>query len=303
MECASLATSDERVTEARQRRLDAARGLPTPVSPIGWTRLAMRVLLLALTLAILVPLHYAYRLIAYGSPFPRLFLAAATRIIGVRTAVVGKPLRRDVLFIANHVSWLDILAIAGASGTAFIAKAEVARTPVIGWLARLNRTVFVKREARLDIAAQIDALRKALADNAAIAVFPEGTTTDGHSLLPFKTSMLRVLEPPPPGVQVQPVFLDYGAMAEEIGWIGLESGLNNVRRILSRSGTFVLRLHFLAPFSPDEVGGRKAIAAEARRRIEAALCASLGQPPRAFSHDVEPVRYTAPVQSDGSGGV
>ena len=85
-------------------------------------------------------------------------------------------------------------------------------------------------------------LRDALADNWAITVFPEGTTTDGQSLLPFKTPMLRVLEPPPPGVMVQPVLLDYGAVGEEIGWIGEESGINNANRILARTGSFPLRI-------------------------------------------------------------
>jgi 1-acyl-sn-glycerol-3-phosphate acyltransferase len=84
---------------------------------------------------------------------------------------------------------------------------------VVGWLAGLNRTVYVKRENRLGVAEQINQLRDALAENWAITVFPEGTTTDGKSLLPFKTPMLRVLEPPPPGVMVQPVMLNYGAAA------------------------------------------------------------------------------------------
>jgi len=120
----------------------------------------------------------------------------------------------------------------------------------VGWLASLNRTVFVKRENRMGVAEQINQLREALADNWSITVFPEGTTTDGQSLLPFKTSMLRVLEPPPADVLVQPVMLDYGEVAEWIGWIGQEGGVNNFKRVLARKGTFPLHLHFLEPFSP-----------------------------------------------------
>ena len=107
---------------------------------------------------------------------------------------------------------------------------------MVGWLSTLNRTVYVKRENRLGVAEQINALRDALAENWSVTVFPEGTTTDGQSLLPFKTPMLRVLEPPPPGVMVQPVLLDYGAVAEEIGWIGDESGLDNAKRMLVAHG-------------------------------------------------------------------
>lgn len=264
------------------------------ISPLGWGRIAARALLLVLALTICVPLHYAYRVFAYGSPLPKLFLRLTARIAGARVRIVGTPLRRDVFFIANHLSWVDIPAMAGASGTAFVAKAEVGEAPLIGWLARLNRTVFVKREARLNVAAQINDLREALADNWAVTVFPEGTTTDGQSLLPFKTSMLKVLEPPPPGVLVQPVLLDYGAVAEWIGWVGEETGIANTLRVLARRGSFPLNVHFLEPFSPEEFRGRKAIAAEARGRIEAALVAALGQPLRPFALAVEAVRYAAP---------
>lgn len=246
-----------------------------------------------LVLLVLVPLHYLYRVIHYGSPFPKLFLWLATRLVGARVIRHGTPLRRDVFFIANHVSWIDILAIAGASGTAFVSKAEAADVPVVGWLARLNRTVFVSRESRLGVAEQINALREALADNWSITVFPEGTTTDGQSLLPFKTTLLRVLEPPPPGVLVQPILLDYGPNAEWIGWVGVEHGKDNALRIMARRGTFPLHLHFLEPFDPAPHPGRKAIAAAARAQIEPALEAALGKPLRPFAHDVGPVRYVA----------
>ncbi len=272
----------------------AAQGESTPISIIGWIRFALRVLAMLLLLIAFVPLHYLYRLFAYGSPFPMWFLRYTAWIAGARVNKIGTPLRRDVFFIANHVSWLDILSLAGASGTAFVAKHELSEVPVIGWLSRLNRTVFVKRENRLGVAEQINALREALEDNWSVTVFPEGTTTDGHSLLPFKTSMLSVLEPPPPGVLVQPVLLDYGEVAEDFGWVGEESGVNNAKRVLSRKGGFELKLHFLEPFSPEDFRGRKAIGARARAAIEAALLTSLGKPLREFKHDVVPVRYNAP---------
>lgn len=286
--------SASRATTDAELRAAAARGEPTKISPMGWMRLYWRAFQLVLALVVLVPLHYLYRLLAYGSPFPMYFLRFATRVCGARAKVVGTPLKRDVFFIANHVSWLDILALAGASGTAFVAKAELAEVPVVGWLASLNRTVFVKRENRMGVAAQINALREALSDNWSVTVFPEGTVTDGHSLLPFKTSMLRVLEPPPAEVLVQPVMLHYGEIAEWIGWVGEETGLNNAKRVLARKGSFQLELHFLEPFSPEDHHGRKAIAAEARGRIEEALENALGKPLREFEYSVEPVRYRAP---------
>jgi len=279
--------------EAWKLRVAAARGENTPISLAGSIRIGLRALALIALIIVFVPLHYLYRLFAYGSPFPMLFLRYAAWVSGARVTVTGTHLRRDVFYIANHVSWIDILSLAGACGTAFVAKAELAQAPLVGWLASLNRTVFVKRENRLGVAGQINALKEALADNWSVTVFPEGTTTDGQSLLPFKTSMLSVLEPPPPGVMVQPVLLDYGQVAEWIGWIGDEGGLNNAKRVLARKGSFELGVHFLEPFSPEEFRGRKAIGNEARVRIEDALTGALGKPPRRFAHDVPPIRYSA----------
>jgi 1-acyl-sn-glycerol-3-phosphate acyltransferase len=279
---------------ASTARAEAAAGRPQPISTIGWVRIGVRAAALLAALLLLVPLHYLWRTLRIGSPWPRIFLGYAARISGARVERVGVPLKRDVFYISNHLSWIDILGIARASGSAFVAKSELRAAPVVGWLSTLNRTVFVNREDRMGVADQINQLRDALSKNWLVTVFPEGTTTDGQSLLPFKTPMLRVLEPPPPGVMVQPVLLDYGAVAEEIGWIGVESGVDNAKRLLSRRGSFRLRIHFLEPFAPADFPGRKAIAAESRRRIEAALMASLGKSLRPFAQDVTPVRYAAP---------
>lgn len=274
------------------------RGEATALTMAEQARFILRALALVAALLVFVPLHYLYRLVRYGSPFPKWFLRTAGWICGARVERMGTPLRRDVFFVANHVSWIDILTLAGASGTAFVAKQELSEVPVIGWLCSLNRTVFVKRENRMGVAEQVNALREALADNWSVTVFPEGTTTDNRSLLPFKTSMLSVLEPPPPGVLVQPVMLDYGAAGEEIGWIGQEGGLNNARRLLGRKGSFPVRIHFLEPFSPEQYRGRKAIGARARAQIETALAAAVG-PLRDFAHTVTPIRYVAPPPTPG----
>ncbi len=280
-------------------RAEAAAGRPQPIPLLGWCRIVLRTAGLVAALLLTVPLHYVWRLFRLGSPWPKFFLRWAARISGARVTRIGVPLKRDVFYISNHLSWVDILAIAGQSGTAFVAKEEIRQSPVVGWLSTLNRTVFVKRENRLGVADQINQLREALAENWSVTVFPEGTTTDGQSLLPFKTPMLQVLEPPPPGVLVQPVLLDYGAMAEEIGWIGEETGVDNAGRILSRRGSFPVRVHFLEPFHPRDFPGRKAIAAESRRRIEAALVAVLGKPLRPFAYAVDAVKFNPPRHGEG----
>ncbi|MET3712421.1 1-acyl-sn-glycerol-3-phosphate acyltransferase [Sphingomonas trueperi] len=270
--------------------------MPTRLTGAEQARLWFRIARLALALLVHVPLHYLFRLVRLPSPWPRLFLGSAARIAGARVKRVGTPLKRDVFYVSNHLSWIDILALGGASGTAFVAKAEIGASPLVGWLASLNRTVYVKRENRMGVAEQINQLREALAETWAVTIFPEGTTTDGQSLLPFKTPMLRVLEPPPPGVMVQPVMLDYGAAGEDIAWIGQERGLNNAKRVLARKQRFRLRVHFLEPFDPRDFPGRKAIAAESRRRIEEALVRTLGQPLRPFRFAEDPIGYKAPAQ-------
>ncbi len=294
MASGSTARTERKLVRYSAKRLAAARGETVPLTLIGWTRFVLRALGIVVLLLIFVPLHYVYRIFKYGSPFPMWFLRYTAWVVGARVRIVGTPLRRDVFFIANHISWVDILSMAGASGTAFVAKWELSQVPVIGWLCSLNRTVFVKREARMDVAAQVNALKEALADNWSVTVFPEGTVTDGHSLLPFKSSMISVLEPPPPGVLVQPVVVDYGRNSEEIAWIGDESGLHNAMRIMARKGSFSLTLHYLEPFSPEEYRGRKTIAAKARNGIEERLVANLGKPLRDYSHVVDAVRYRPP---------
>ena len=291
---ASTAKSERRLAQYTAKRLAAARGEKFPLTIGGWVRFILRALGILGLLLVFVPLHYAYRLSAYGSPFPMLFLRYTARVVGARVTVMGTPLRRDVFFIANHLSWIDILAMAGASGTAFVAKWELSQVPVIGWLCSLNRTVFVKRENRMGVAEQINALKEALQDNWSVTVFPEGTVTDGQSLLPFKSSMISVLEPPPPGVMVQPAVMDYGDNAEEIAWVGEETGLHNAMRIMARSGTFPLTIHYLEPFSPEEYRGRKEIAAKAREEIEARLVENRGRPLRDYQHVVDAVRYRPP---------
>ena len=236
-------------------------------------RLATRAAGILLTLMVALPLNGLWRLARRPSPWPRWFLGAVARVAGARVRSIGQPLRRDVVILANHQSWLDILTLAGASGTAFVAKGELADVPVVGWLCSLHRTVFVARGERLGVADQVATLRAALGQGEPVALFPEGTTGDGTRLLPFKPALLAALDPPPPGLRVQPVLIDYGAAASELAWPDAEGGLDNVRRILSRADGFDVTLTWLDPFDPAAAGGRKAIAAEARARLEAAMIA------------------------------
>jgi lyso-ornithine lipid O-acyltransferase len=234
-------------------------------------RLALRVSAIAAGLLVCLPLHYAWKLIGRRSPWPRRFLFWVGRASGMRARIVGTPLRSHVLFVSNHSSWLDIMLIAGASGAAFVSKDDVARWPVIGWLASLNNTIFVARAERGAVRNQADALRSALASGQPVALFPEGTTEAGREVLPFRASLLASLFPPLPGIKVQPVAIDYGEAVADIAWVGKEGAAANAKRVLSRKGAAIVTLSFLAPVDPAEARDRKALAELSRREIVAAL--------------------------------
>nr|WP_306437073.1 lysophospholipid acyltransferase family protein [Porphyrobacter sp. GA68] len=234
-------------------------------------RIVLRLLLLGSWLIACLIAYAIAKPFTRHNPVPPRFLGGTARLAGVRVQVEGQPLRRDALLLANHISWIDILVLAGASGTTFVAKAELAQSTLIGWLASLNETVFVQREARLAIGGQVDSVRQALATRRPVTLFPEGTTGPGSRLLPFKTAMLQVLDPAPRSIQVQPVVLDYGHATSDIAWVGEEGGLDNALRVLARSGRIPLTIRFLDPFTPDPSLTRKCIAAEVRRRMETVL--------------------------------
>lgn len=205
------------------------------------------------------------------SPWPRRFLRRTARRAGFDVRIVGEPRLQDVFYVANHLSWVDILALGGATGCAFISKDNVARAPLVGWLAAMNNTIFIARERRGEVTRQVETVRAALATHQPIALFAEGGTGDGKTLRPFKPALFSVLLPPPRNIMIQPVRIDYGEAAPLVAWADGETGVSNARRILSARGRRTLTLHFLAPFSPDAYPDRKALAAEAHTRIDAAI--------------------------------
>ena len=245
--------------------LSSARAEAT--HPRAWARLAG----IALWLIICAPLHGLWRLVRAPSPWPRLFLRGSARLAGMRVSFRGARLLGNVLYIANHVSWLDILVLAGRSGTAFVAKADMESWPLLGWLAGLNNSIYVKREARLDVAAQTAAMAAALRTGQPLTLFPEGTTGDGVTLLPFRSSLLATVSPPPEGIAIQPLAIDYGSAAPALAWTGDEPVGANALRVLSRPGTTPVVLHFLPPLDHADFPDRKAITAHSQRAIAEVL--------------------------------
>jgi len=234
-------------------------------------RLTLRVAAMVAGLILCLPLYYLSKIGGGASPWPRRFLRWVGRSAGMQARVVGRPLPSHVLFVSNHVSWLDIMLVAGATGAAFVSRDDVARWPVFGWLARLNNTIFVARAQRGAVRGQADALQTALAGGQPVALFPAGTTDGGRDVLPFRPSLLSALFPPVPGLMVQPVAIDYGAATDDIAWVGDEPAAANAKRVLSRRGATPVILHFLDPVDPAAFADRKALADFSRTAIMKAL--------------------------------
>jgi len=218
--------------------------------------------------ALLVPLHLVVRLLGQRWLVPPTYLCGLGWLAGLQFTAEGKP-RPHALLLANHLSWLDIMALAAASRTAFVAHSGLTISPALKWLCDQNGTVFITRDRRHTVAGQVTQVREALGERR-LTIFPESTTSDGREMLPFKSALLSALEDLPAGVPVQPVALAYDE-PEEIAWVGAEPGLRNAATILSRTRPVHLTLRFLPPLAGPALANRKTMAAAARAAIARAL--------------------------------
>ncbi len=145
--------------------------------------------------------------------FPRLYWSTVCRMLGLSVRVVGQPAPpgAPVVYVSNHSSWLDIPVLGGRLTTSFISKDDVAGWPIIGTVARLGRTVFVSRQ-RGATARERDEMVKRLAHGDNLVLFPEGTSSDGSRVLPFRSSFFAIVEG---GVRpiIQPVSVVYDRLA------------------------------------------------------------------------------------------
>lgn len=232
---------------------------------------------LLLLFAICVPPHLVARALG-RSRWPIRFLRWVAWGAGVDVRVDGARASRGTLLLANHVSWLDIPILAGTTGCAFVSKAEVQDHWFLKWIADQNRTIYIDRTDRRSIHGQVEALAEGLKRDQPLAVFPEGTVGDGGRLLPFKPSLLSAVAPPPEGVVIRPVAIDYGPVAPVIGWGTGEPGLANFFRVLGRKGRLPITIHLLGAIPPDP--DRKVLARAAHDAIAAALAPSGMAPAR-----------------------
>lgn len=200
----------------------------------------------------------------------RWWSGALLAIFGWRVRRFGTPLPGAVLFVANHVSWLDIEVLHSQRMMGFVAKAEIARWPLVGWLASRGGTLYHHRGSESSLHGVMHQMLDRLRRGEAVAVFPEGRTTDGAAVGPFHA---RIFQPAVLAqVPAQPVALRYGRGGQaqtEVAFAPEESFAGSFLRLLGAPMRTV-EVHFLEPVPPTE-DGRRRLANLCRERIVQAM--------------------------------
>lgn len=212
-------------------------GTPISTAPIGvfgWALVILRAVFLIVLvfggLAVLLMIRLIERPIC-GQDRPvtpwvtQIVCKAAFRIMGISRRVVGQPMRHRGAVVANHSSWLDIFTLNANQRIYFVSKSEVAGWPGIGWLARATGTVFIERNPKR-AREQTEVFQQRLLHNHRLLFFPEGTSTDGLQVLPFKTTLFQAFlaDDMRDKIWVQPVSVVYtapqGGDPRFYGWWG-----------------------------------------------------------------------------------
>ena len=259
---------------------------PTPVSvgPLGWVLMLLRGMTLATVVLVGLVILLAIRLIErplYGQGRPvtphitQIVCKIAFWIMGLRRAVVGTPMRHRGAVVANHTSWLDIFSLNAAQRIYFVSKSEVASWPGIGWLAKATGTLFIERNPK-HARKQTEVFQRRLLDNHRLLFFPEGTSTDGLQVLPFKTTLFQSFFAPElrDVIWVQPVTVLYtapdGTDPRFYGWWGDMSFGGHLLRTLAslRQGQVTTIYH--TPLAVADFENRKALAQACEAQVRAA---------------------------------
>lgn len=250
---------------------------PPPFQPLGHLKSVAGAL--AATGTLVGPAH-VHRLIARdrAGRIPMLWHQAVSRALGVRSRVEGAPESGGVLYVANHISWLDIPVLGSRIRGSFVAKAEVGNMGIVGHLADLQDTIYVDRERRTRAGAQAGEIQQRLGRGDNVILFPEGTSNDGVHVLPFKTSLFSVVEGEElDTVRIQPVTLAYTRLNGlpltrhrllDIAWIGdMELGPHALD--LMKLGRIEARIICHEPVQRKDFPDRKALARHCHAVIRA----------------------------------
>lgn len=217
----------------------------------------------------------------------RRWLRRLIRILGLRFVIRGEAVAGGQLIVCNHVSWLDIPLLGAALCSRFVAKSEIRHWPVAGWYANAIGTFYLRRGAG-GSRPLLEKLTPHLRAGGAVVLFPEGTTSDGRSMLPFHARLFQSAMDS--GCPVQPVALRYGLtdQGEELApFIGDDTLVAHIVRLLKSPG-ITAELSFCPPLAVVEGADRHTLARQAEQSIRQVL----GQAPLTAS---EPLRELRPV--------
>ena len=192
--------------------------------------------------------------------------------LGIELVARGTPAPGGSLLAANHVSWLDIMAIhAVLPGARFVSKADVKGWPLVSRLVDAAGTLYLERERKRDAMRVVHAVAEALRGGQTVAIFPEGTTSTGHSLLPFHANLLQAAIST--CTPAQPLALRFSDATHAVSLAAEFVGNTTLLQSLWRTACgerMVVQLTFLAP-RPSAGVDRRALAELLRRDIAAAL--------------------------------
>ena len=200
----------------------------------------------------------------------QLWARGMLKVLGIELRLEGQPpLTGPVLLVANHISWLDILVMHAARHCRFVSKADVKRWPLIGTLATGGGTLYIERESRRDAMRVVQRMAQGLQDGQVVAVFPEGTTSDGITLLPFHGNLIQAAISA--DAPVQPVALRFvdarsGQVSLAPSYVGDESLVGSLWRTL-RAPTLAAVVRYGTP-QTAQGRDRRAWAADLRAEVE-----------------------------------
>lgn len=198
------------------------------------------------------------------------WMQGLTRVLGLKVNLENSVTDAPALLVANHISWLDIVAIASVCPARFLSKDDVRSWPVIGFLATMSGTLFIRRESLADLHATNQAIADALRKGQHVVIFPEGTTTDGAAMKPFRPGLFEAARRT--DSEVQPVALAYrrdGTRDDLAPFIDDAAFVTHLWRILGATETCV-NVHFCAALLPSDAT-RKALAERSQAHIRAVL--------------------------------
>ena len=250
---------------------------------IARIRITLAVLFVAIVTLVLLPFQLLFLKLRlpWRNRLPRQWHRLTLWALGVRVTVHGQPSReRPLLVVANHASWLDILALGAIADVTYVAKAEVRDWPVFGLLARLQRSIFIEREQPRKSQAQAGDMAGRLNEGDIVVLFPEGTTSDGNKLLPIKSSLFAAAtaaaaHAPSGTVHVQPVAIAYTkvhgmAMGHYnrplAAWPGDVDLLPHLLGVL-KEGALDVEISFGTPIDVTPATNRKILSAQAEGEI------------------------------------